>query len=1254
MINLDSLEILQDKIIYNTTNDKYVVYEKNETPFVYADFKPLGCLNGFMYVYADGYLIKNTLDQVEIAKIYMDVESGAFREGFDHMYLYNGNILYNISENFDIRWEIEFDDDIQDIVIDALDNIYIIYQNLRLIRKYTSDGEYIGFYNESETYERLCKLYKLFVTDGGGDLYVAVSEFWDSKAISYIDHYDSRGFKLIERMKLCEETDNVSPYNSYFSYHDICIDGDYVYIYASNYLEKRNIKMRSLWRYEFGYNQLTGEVDGLHKILFDDAKYKDRIFFCEDLSSSNGYSFGKLSLNGNMIWKITTPENIAKSEFNLMIYDSEIFMCSKRDIASDGNYVLSLDNGNVLLESRNGEVVRIVDNNYDLIYSPENYIGMYLLGSRIKNDIPKLIDYVLGHDTGIVVTEDENVLLVTEENKNYTNAENYEYFKLIGFKKPGTIPEYSYIQTLNGNRLVSINNSYIETMYPYDTDSVYQQIVGPDGTIIEPTNPEDIADFFYLLADYHKFLQHIITKDKDLTIITKKSEFAIARKVKYIHRYYIKRLVDIDILVEYLEQKGLLETILPRYVEKLKYHTETNIEEMQKWNIPILYDMDMHKVYGYMYNGQSYPLRVDHTQMFVCKNIPYNSKRRRNSIYIESMISLIQSKELTPFILFLDGKAIKWSDIIIIRDWSYSYIVINNCDNSSSNIETIILPRLLTYGEDNNIKNFSEGNFYFDSEGKLTSNIDNIAMRIEFFDEYLSKSDISITNGYFKIDNLPENFLTSDLNIIAFKDGLLFSDLRFYLNYEGENIYRYLDDPSNMAFKSYYYLNANESKNMIYNITNQNELQKQIIDKIQNNTTSLADVFRAPFDFTFSREKTYSRNVSEAVRYISTYNIGLLSDFYKENMPVEVITYTGEEILRKISLPNYAFHLSRNKTSSPSDFILVFKNHKLYEHMHGITYTNRVITIPIKNVEPTNLIEIIKFNKVNNDSFEIIVNNEIDYLSESLRYDNFELYGNSLSGAEEYAEYTPATVTQYKLDFDYKNSFNDYGKYTGTTIQLTDPYYIDKPLRVTSKRQFHYMYSYIDELEIYTLKLEPQFRYCLNKNQYLIFINQERISPTEWDLHIPNEYEPDIIPYIDFGDRVLKIGELIDIIYIPNAFTEIHLKDCNYSVNDSGDIVMKDLLLDTSGLEYLFDADLFYMFINGKKIPRSHMINITSNRIRIKLDGLDDNIEDVVMLKFFEPDSTLSALYSYADLWTKSVDSLSEDDYKLLFNRIKK
>ena len=673
------------------------------------------------------------------------------------------------------------------------------------------------------------------------------------------------------------------------------------------------------------------------------------------------------------------------------------------------------------------------------------------------------------------------------------------------------------------------------------------------------------------------------------------------------------------------------------------------------------------------------------------------------------MVSLVRSGELTPFILFMDGKAVRWSDIAIIRDWSYSYIVVTNCDNTTTNIETIILPRKIRYTEchpsmnhaiaptldaNHNLTFNSEivpGNLYFDNEGLLSTDGKNLSMKIEFVDPYTIKSNPVLENNYLKLDeNLPEAFITTATNVIAFKDGKLFSDLRFYLDFVGVNTYHYLDDPNNVVFKSYYWSGSNKSKNMIYDIPNQDAIMSKhievksslvssegtdsLIDDYDillvgvdykrdalNGISDVAKVFQTPFDFKFSRQNTYSRNISEAVSYISSYNMNLLRDFYKEKMPIEIISYTGRELLNKgHNSNNYTLRLSRARTSSPSDFVVVFRNNKLYDHMSGIVYTNRVISIPISNLKPEDKIEIIKFTNVCNYAYDIIIKDkdEIDYLSSDIRYDNFELFGLSQSGSEEYASYTPATMSVYEVGIkDYINQYSG-NKYEGTRIELQDPYYYNKPLRITHKRQFHYMHIHVQEMELYDIILKPEFRYALNKNQYLVFLNQVRVMPENWELYTTkNGVES---PQICIFDSVTKEKRLlvwddeIDIIYIPNPFIEIPFNNFEYKTNDTSDVIMDKLLLDMDGLEYPFDADLFYMFINGKKVHRSEMNNIAQNRVRIDLDGINEPLENATMMKFFDPDSTLSALYSYGDLWTKSIDSLTDEEYKLLFSKIKK
>ena len=66
-----------------------------------------------------------------------------------------------------------------------------------------------------------------------------------------------------------------------------------------------------------------------------------------------------------------------------------------------------------------------------------------------------------------------------------------------------------------------------------------------------------------------------------------------------------------------------------------------------------------------------------------------------------------------------------------------------------------------------------------------------------------------------------------------------------------------------------------------------------------------------------------------------------ISKYKKSNVKLSIrLPENMNELLRKIALPNYVLHLSRARTNSPSDFVVVFKNSKLYEHMNTITYTS--------------------------------------------------------------------------------------------------------------------------------------------------------------------------------------------------------------------------------------------------------------------------------------------------------------------------
>ena len=264
-------------------------------------------------------------------------------------------------------------------------------------------------------------------------------------------------------------------------------------------------------------------------------------------------------------------------------------------------------------------------------------------------------------------------------------------------------------------------------------------------------------------------------------------------------------------------------------------------------------------------------------------------------------------------------------------------------------------------------------------------------------------------------------------------------------------------------------------------------------------------------------------------------------------------------------------------------------------------------------------------------------------IQSKLRYNNLLLFGNSYSGKGEYDDFNVENNIQYQIDFDYKNNFNQYGKYINTEIQLLDSYYIGKEINICSKRQFHSMYYNVHNNTGRTVfDLEPEFRFCHNKNQYMIFVNHLKLNSDQWILNVMTNDNQIEMMSIEVKNPLYE-NDIIHIFYIPEPYEEIIMENHQ---NNSGDIIM-----DVSNLEYPFDNELFLIFLDGRKSLISDVRNISSNRIKISNKvPLQSNI---CICKYLNPTEVLQKVFSYSDIWTKSVESLSDADYEALFSKIK-
>lgn len=1277
-VSVSDITGLKNKKVYNTSNEQIVLTKDYEKIIHSPEYTILGFLNGYMYASKGIYLAKCTTDGESIAEIKIELKHATFSQGSSFFYAWIDNILYKITENIEIEWSKEFQDDIQSAVMDVKGSVYVVFKSGRNIYKYLDDGSELAYIDGSDDPSKDVKLFNVFVSKGAGWFYAIGTEYWDydNKALSFIDKYNVRTWERIERIELCSNT-NVSEDDLMYHYDTFFVLGDYIYLYAMQYISKINIKAIEYWKYMAGYNAATNTHDTIGHIEFSDNPKNEYLYFVEDLYSSNGHAFGKFTLQGNLMWKITLTDSIDEVDFKLCIYENKMYVSNRSLVQAKKGYILSLNDEQVLFRTRNGHLVEIVDVNDDELFSPDNYYGMYLLADTIKEGIPKIIYHPLRHDDGDIINENGEVLLLPEENFKYTDPDNYDYKYLLCSNYNVNANDFSIIFAKNYRPVMTRLKNVIKTKQPYLPDRIHEFILNMQGNRIDTMQDYDLirrrftySYDRYLLADRNMFNTDIITKDLGLTIITKAKGYHIVMKRRNVYTYLLSRYDDINLLESWLIENGVTMTSLPGHIQDLIHHTFDAIQDIQMAGTPVQYDIQPFKQHEYMFDGAKFYNNTWGTQIFSCTNLPYDKRRCVKEAYIDSVANMVANQEIRPFLIFLNGKAIPWSDITIVRDWSYSYLIIDNTDPNESDLSCIVFPCDIRYGEDNDClpEDICDTHFYFDSEGKLTSDRSKVAIRVEVIDKNIVGGTSDYSKGYIEVDN---NYMqrASERNIFVFEDNLLFPDSRYYFQDHNKDIFTYLRDTDTAIFKTFYWIKANDYYGIMYKIPNGDYTKTERIKQAKNNTASVTDSFNSPFNYHMWRSKTWEENVAQAVAYIMQYDMSLLVQYYKEQSHIQSYTFNGEYLINRVPKDGGWLIMPRSRRNSYDDYIMVFRNHHLYEYYKEIQYDTHNFKIPIFNhVGRDDIIEIIHFKEVDNRYYHLTISSDkrSDYLPEGLRYDNFLLFANSPSGKQFYDRFSVERGVQYDVEFAYKNNFDETtGKYISTDFKLSDEYYIDKPINIASKRQFRHMYYNIfyDRDEV---NLDPSFRFCHDKTKYMIFKNWDLLLQDDWDLFIPTNETPAMYITLKFKEQLLE-GDEIEIFYLPMSYDEIDITnqiDWNM-YNQVGDIN-----IDMSTLGYQFDKDLFWLAYNGKKINYDIIENINNHRCRITADplvedpelptdtdgtwppsGTRQNNNKMYLYRFIQPDQLLGKLYSYSDKWSDATDALSVKDYETLLTK---
>lgn len=687
------------------------------------------------------------------------------------------------------------------------------------------------------------------------------------------------------------------------------------------------------------------------------------------------------------------------------------------------------------------------------------------------------------------------------------------------------------------------------------------------------------------------------------------------------------------------------EVVIDR-VEELRQCTSSKINKIQQSRVPTFGDIVLYGKFKYKYDGEQQWVRDMSYQCYLAFNIPYVNimDENKNFIFIENMVTCITRKWVYPFILFIQGKFIPWTNIIIVKDYYYTYLLISGFDNFNiyDQYESILLPCYIKYGENSLLYQASDNPpFLFNSSGLLTLDPTKLKGRVEVIDKHVIGHDYNITDDklYFAVQ-VNDNPIDKN-SIIVFNDGVPYREALDRLTHEGANVFKYTkkdenEDVSKLLFRVYYYTLTTENPSNVFN--NPINIDSVRDDIISGNHHNYIDYVKNIFNFSHSRNMTYDENVTNSINYILKYNPSLFNKSYLRLATIESASYSGEEVSNMINEKNQITFHRRSHDKERDSFPMIFHNGYLFHDYHTIEYNANLFTLTISTtIKPDDKFEFLFYEYANNESVDIIVNQgEYNYTSKDFQLKDCELYSTEVEDPQ-YDLYSDKDHIQYSVPFSYIKE--DGYKYM---ITLDNPWYYGKTLRLTSKKQFRYCWNRIRHEQL-TITLSTDFKYCHDLSRYLVFVNGTKLDPDQ--ILRQTKADPNF-PFDElclYTNVILHIGDIVDVFYLPDPFND-HLVT-GENLTDTGYI-----RLNFGEQFYNFSKNLQFIFMNGLKVHPDLIQDLGGNTIRI--NNQIENVSSIHVLDYIDPIQILADIVITDEVWKSFIDSMTEEEFNAVIKDI--
>ena len=495
------------------------------------------------------------------------------------------------------------------------------------------------------------------------------------------------------------------------------------------------------------------------------------------------------------------------------------------------------------------------------------------------------------------------------------------------------------------------------------------------------------------------------------------------------------------------------------------------------------------------------------------------------------MTEAVEKNIIHPFLLFVNNRFIKWSDIEIINDLHYAYLIADKTYYPTANkIDILQLPFNIYYNEDGNIKENTELMFSFDDDGRL-SKLDAGTTVVSYDTNYITDIHMDRFDSEFgniigeDIINIKDSVKLFPENFIVFRDGELWNTADILI--DPMNVVTIADGNANGSIdgRVFYSISSNVPKNNVYQFHGNDyisELFKEVQTSKEKDVPYYITKLREDFDFDYDKTKSYSENIANSINYIYNYNPRLL--YPAHTSPIVLRSWSGKEI-NDLTDSNGRLIMLREKYNGHDTYIIPFLNGELYKWHDQIIYNLSTFIISVPDpLEDDDLFEIIYFRNVDNATIMGHVTKEDPIVS----LDGYIERDDLLVYADWHHDMKFPTIginskLAYRIDYEWDEETK--------AMSFENDHYYGRELGFVSKNRFVYL-GYNIRKKCFKFQLSDQFKYCDNQKQFMVFINGRKLSQDEFNITILKNTRPFDDLFI-YTAKVLNPGDKLDVFYIP-------------------------------------------------------------------------------------------------------------------------